>query len=168
MRCLFVAVGLNALFIVLPHWDNIGQHANPPSHTILTPGRPVMFCGSYFMLSGTQAATTTISNVFGMTLVDPAPTRNQTHNALGQSWVPPIIAFFNQQGLLRAYSPPGSPHPQPPQGDIISWVTLCHEYGPNVLYLYLFLLHKSNVLVFVLYTGMVMKTGVIQDLTKKN
>ena len=23
MRCLFVAVGLNALFIVLPHWDNI-------------------------------------------------------------------------------------------------------------------------------------------------
>ena len=23
MRCLFVAVGLNARFIVLPHWDNI-------------------------------------------------------------------------------------------------------------------------------------------------
>ena len=23
MRCLFVAVGLNALFIVLPHWDNM-------------------------------------------------------------------------------------------------------------------------------------------------
>ena len=23
MRCLFVAMGLNALFIVLPHWDNM-------------------------------------------------------------------------------------------------------------------------------------------------
>ena len=23
MRCLFVTVGLNALFIVLPHWDNM-------------------------------------------------------------------------------------------------------------------------------------------------
>ena len=23
MRCLFVAEGLNALFIVLPHWDNM-------------------------------------------------------------------------------------------------------------------------------------------------
>ena len=22
-RCLFVAIGLNALFIVLPHWDNM-------------------------------------------------------------------------------------------------------------------------------------------------
>ena len=25
MRCLFVAVGLNAHFIVLPHWDNMSQ-----------------------------------------------------------------------------------------------------------------------------------------------
>ena len=25
MRCLFVAVGLNALFKVLPHWDNMSQ-----------------------------------------------------------------------------------------------------------------------------------------------
>ena len=25
MRCLFVAVGLNACFIVLPHWDNMSQ-----------------------------------------------------------------------------------------------------------------------------------------------
>ena len=25
MRCLFVAVGLNARFIVLPHWDNMSQ-----------------------------------------------------------------------------------------------------------------------------------------------
>ena len=25
MRCLFLAMGLNALFIVLPHWDNMSQ-----------------------------------------------------------------------------------------------------------------------------------------------
>ena len=25
MKCLFVAVGLNARFIVLPHWDNMSQ-----------------------------------------------------------------------------------------------------------------------------------------------
>ena len=25
MRCLFVAVGPNALFIVLPYWDNVSQ-----------------------------------------------------------------------------------------------------------------------------------------------
>ena len=40
-------------------------------------------------------------------------------NPLGQCWVPPIVAFYNQQGLLRAYSAPGSsirsPHPGPPQ-----------------------------------------------------
>ena len=60
MRCLFVAVGLNARFIVLPHWDNIGPHANPPSHIILTPGPPVMFRGPYFILSTMQAGTTPI------------------------------------------------------------------------------------------------------------
>ena len=33
MRCLFVAVGLNALFIVLPHWDNMSQ-AHMVSHPV--------------------------------------------------------------------------------------------------------------------------------------
>ena len=47
MRCLFVAVGLNALFIVLPHWNVINPHTNPPSHIILTPGRPLMFRGPF-------------------------------------------------------------------------------------------------------------------------
>ena len=32
MRCLFVAVGLDTRFIVLPHWDNMSPHATPPSH----------------------------------------------------------------------------------------------------------------------------------------
>ena len=66
----FVAVGLNARFIVLPHWDNIyvtGQHANPPSHIILTPGQPVMFHGPHFIISTMQAGTTPIFKVFGMT-----------------------------------------------------------------------------------------------------
>ena len=41
-------------------------------------------------------------------------------NPLGQCWVPPIVAFYDQQGLLRTYSLPGSsirsPHPGSPQG----------------------------------------------------
>ena len=42
-------------------------------------------------------------------------------NPLGQCWVPPIVAFYDQQGLLRTYSLPGSsirsPHPGSPRGD---------------------------------------------------
>ena len=56
MRCLFVAVGPYALFIVLPHV--IGQHDTPPSHSILTLGRPVMFHGSNFRLNARQAVAT--------------------------------------------------------------------------------------------------------------
>ena len=41
-------------------------------------------------------------------------------NPLGQCWVPPIVAFYDQQGLLRTYSLPGgsirSPHPGSPRG----------------------------------------------------
>ena len=77
MRCLFVAVGLNARFIVLPHWDNMSQaHANPPSHIILTPGQPVMFRGPHFIISTMQAGTTPIFNVFGMT----GPSSNRESN----------------------------------------------------------------------------------------
>ena len=38
MRCLLVAVGLYALFIVLRHWDMSYAHMVPYSVTILTPG----------------------------------------------------------------------------------------------------------------------------------
>ena len=39
------------------------------SHIILTPGRPVMFPGSYFMVGAMQAATTTKTvKVFAMTI----------------------------------------------------------------------------------------------------
>ena len=60
---LFVAVGPNALFIVLPHLRNmsiIDPHDTPPSHITLTLGQLVMFCGSHFIWSDKQAATTTI------------------------------------------------------------------------------------------------------------
>ena len=77
MRRLFVAVGLNARFIVLPHWD--------------TPGRPVMFCGPYFILSTMQAGTTPIFKVFGMT----GPSNSQESN-------PQIL-------LVSAWSPLSSP-----------------------------------------------------------
>ena len=33
MRCLFVAVGLDACFIVLPHWDSMSQ-----AHMLTHPG----------------------------------------------------------------------------------------------------------------------------------
>ena len=117
MRCLFVAVGLNALYIVLPHWDNMS-----PSHTILTPGRPVMFCGPHFIISTMQAGTTPIFKVFGMT----GPSTNQESNPqiLLVSAGSPLSS--NQQGLLRTYLSPGSsirsPHPGSPRGPLLRWV----------------------------------------------
>ena len=69
MRWLFVAVGLNALFRVLPHCQIKGLHATQPSHIILTPGRPVIFGVSYFMLSAIQLSRNhSYFKVFGMTL----------------------------------------------------------------------------------------------------
>ena len=49
MRHLFVAEGLIALSIVLPHWENM-SYANQPSHIIMIPGQPVMFHGCQFMV----------------------------------------------------------------------------------------------------------------------
>ena len=80
MRCLFVAVGINALFIVLPHWDNTQSHYTDTRPTSL------MFRGSYFMLSAMQATTTTILKVFSI------------------AQLPLLVAFYNQQGILRVYS----------------------------------------------------------------
>ena len=39
MKCLFVAVGLNVLFIVMPHWDNIMIEGGSPC-PILGSGNP--------------------------------------------------------------------------------------------------------------------------------
>ena len=71
-----VAVGLNGRFIVLPHWDIIGPHANPASHIIMTPGRPVVFPHPYFIVSTMQGGTTPIFKVFGIT----GPNTNRESN----------------------------------------------------------------------------------------
>ena len=90
-------------------------HANPTSHIILTPGEPDMLCGSYFMLSAMQAGTTTISKIFGMTLLDPAPCRDHTHKTFWSVLSPPHRHLLQSAGIVRVYSPPGSsiiPDPQ--------------------------------------------------------
>ena len=78
-----------------------------------------MFCGPNFIISTMQAGITPVFKVVGMT----GPSTNwesNPQNLLGQCWVPPIVAFYDQQGLLRAYSLPGSsirsPHPGSPRG----------------------------------------------------
>ena len=94
----------------------IGPHANPPSHIILTPGRPVMFHGPFYIVSTMQAGTTHIFNVYGMT----GPSSNRELNPqillVSAKLVPPIVTFYNQQGLLRTYSSPGSSIRSPHQG----------------------------------------------------
>ena len=55
MGCPFVAVGLNARFKVLPHWDNMSQ-----AHML------VMFRGPHCIISTIQAGITPIFKVFGI------------------------------------------------------------------------------------------------------
>ena len=68
------------------------------------------------MLSVMQAGTTSISKVFGMIWTQHQP-GIEPIKPLGHYWVPPTLAFYDQQGLLRAYSPPGNsigaPTPDP-------------------------------------------------------
>ena len=67
-----------------------------------------MFHGPHFIVSTMQAGTTPIFNVFDMTV--PSSNReSKPTNPLGQGWVPPIVAFYDQQGLLRTYSSPRIP-----------------------------------------------------------
>ena len=67
-------------------YSPLGQQTTPASHIILTRGQPVMFRGSYLMLRAIQAVTTTIFKVFGMTRL------------------PLLVPFYDQQGILGAYS----------------------------------------------------------------
>ena len=96
-----------------------GPHANPPSHIILTLGRPVMFRGPSFIVSTMQEETTPIFKRLWYDWTQQQPGIEPT-NPLGQCWVPPIVAFYDQQGLLRTYSLPGgsirSTHPGSPRG----------------------------------------------------
>ena len=66
-----------------------------------------MFCGPHFMVSTMQAGTTPTFNVFGMT----GPSSNRELNPqilLVSAGSPPIIAFYDQQVILRTYLLPGS------------------------------------------------------------
>ena len=82
---------------MLPHWDNI--YANPPSHIILTPGRPVMFRGPSFIVSTMQEETTPIFKHLWYDWTQQQP-GIEPRNPLGQCWVPPIIAFYEIQPNL--------------------------------------------------------------------
>ena len=99
MRCPFVAVG------------HIGPHANPPSHIILTPGRPVRFHGPYFIVSTMQAGTTPIFNVFGMT----GPSSNRESNikiflvSAGSPLSSPFTISRGYWGPIRQEPPPRIP-----------------------------------------------------------
>ena len=106
MRCLFLALGLNAHFIVLPHWDNMRTM---------------------------QAVTTPIFKRLWYDWTQQQPGIEPT-NPLGQCWVQPIVAFYDQQGLLRTYSLPGSsirsPHSgSPREVPICSNGTQCPLYS---------------------------------------
>ena len=79
-----------------------------------------MFHGPSFIVSTMQEETTPIFKRLWYDWTQQQPGIEPT-NPLGQCWVPPIFAFYDQQGLLRTYSSPGSsirgPHPGSPRGD---------------------------------------------------
>ena len=78
-----------------------------------------MFRGPSFIVSTMQEETTPIFKRLWYDWTQQQPGIEPT-NPLGQCWVPPIVAFYDQQGLLRTYSLPGgsirSPHPGSPRG----------------------------------------------------
>ena len=87
-----------------------------------------MFRGPSFIVSTMQEETTRIFKRLWYDWTQQQPGIEPT-NPLGQCWVPPIVAFYDQQGLLRTYSLPGgsirSPHPGSPRGGygpIVGWV----------------------------------------------
>ena len=77
-----------------------------------------MFRGLFFIVSTMQEETTPIFKCLWYDWTQQQQGIEPT-NPLGQCWVPPIVAFYDQQGLLRTYSLPGgsirSPHPGSPR-----------------------------------------------------
>ena len=77
--------------------------------------------GPSFIVSTMQEETTPIFKRLWYDWTQQQPGIEPT-NPLGQCWVPPIVAFYDQQGLLRTYSLPGSsirsPHPGSPRGSM--------------------------------------------------
>ena len=78
-----------------------------------------MFRGPSFIVSTMQEETTPFFKRLWYDWTQQQPGIEPT-DPLGLCWVPPIVAFYDQQGLLRTYSLPGgsirSPHPGSPQG----------------------------------------------------
>ena len=99
-----------------------------------------MIRGPSFIVSTMQEETTPIFKRLWYDWTQQQPGIEPT-NPLGQCWVPPIVAFYDQQGLLRTYSLPGgsirSPHPGSPRGSErmkTPWKIqhLLGEYEPNM------------------------------------
>ena len=65
-----------------------------------------MFRGPSLIVSTMQEETTPIFKRLWYDWTQQQPGIEPT-NPLGQCWVPPIVAFYDQQGLLRTYSLPG-------------------------------------------------------------
>ena len=78
-----------------------------------------MIRGPSFIVSTMQEETTPIFKRLWYDWTQQQPGIEPT-NPLGQCWVPPIVAFYDQQGLLRTYSflegSIRSPHPGSPRG----------------------------------------------------
>ena len=78
-----------------------------------------MLRGPSFIVSTMQEETTPIFKRLWYDWTQQQPGIEPT-NPLGQCRVPPIVAFYDQQGILRTYSLPGSSirssHPGSPRG----------------------------------------------------
>ena len=85
-----------------------------------------MFCGSSFIVSTMQEETTPIFKRLWYYWTQQQPGIEPT-NPLGQCWVPPIVAFYDQQGLLRTYSLP----PRIPTGPDHSHFNVFGMTGPS-------------------------------------
>ena len=87
-----------------------------------------MFRGPHFIVNTIQAGITPIFKRLWYDWTQQQPGIEPT-NPLGQCWVPPIVAFYDQQGLLRTYSLPGSsirsPHPGSPRSVLES--NICRD-----------------------------------------
>ena len=99
-----------------------------------------MFHGYYLILSTMQAGTTTIFHIvhIGITWTQQQLGIEPT-KPLGQCWVPPVVTFYDEQGLLNTYSTPGSsirgPNSGPPWGHLVKDVEYMCNDGHALTYL---------------------------------
>ena len=111
-----------------------------------------MIRGPSFIVSTMQEETTPIFKRLWYDWTQQQPGIEPT-NPLAQCWVPPIVAFYDQQGLLRTYSLPGgsirSPHPGSPRGYIMarSWGYLTQGFKFSDFSLILDFFFKSSSLI---------------------